>query len=148
MSFLLAVPALAQKSQSGKRYGIEPNLQTYSQGTPQEALSSTLLAVEKNQIEYLLAQLADPDFVDDRVKNLYGGQFEPLVEETTTKLIDNPGAVKELARHAKEGKWEVATAKASSSLSDVPGRQVYFRKVGDRWYLENRQKRETAEPDR
>src|SRR5438309_1885313 len=83
------------------RYGIEANLRDYPQETAKETLASVLLAVERGRINYLLAHLADPAFVDKRVKESYGGDFEELVRETTGKLADNPAALKELQRYLK-----------------------------------------------
>src|SRR5579862_3528028 len=77
------------------RYGIQADLRDFPQATPREALASVLQAMERRRINYLLAHLTDPQFVDDRVKR-YNGDFEQLVRETTTKLNDNPAAVAEL----------------------------------------------------
>ena len=136
--------ALAQQSKDAKparRYGIEPNLESYPQATPKEALASVLQAIDQNRVNYLLAQLADPDFVDRRVKAL-GGKFEELVRETTAKLADDPGAVKELRRFLKEGDWEERSDTASAQVKDLKDRRVFFRKIGGRWFFENRQKAE------
>src|SRR5438552_17204398 len=56
------------------RYGIAPDLKTFPQATAKEALASVLKAVEAKRFDYLVAQLADPEFVDDRVKRLYAGK--------------------------------------------------------------------------
>lgn len=139
---------LAQESKEAppSRYGIEANLRDYPQETPKETLASVLQAIERRRINYLLAHLADPTFVDKRVKEIYGGDFEELVRETTSKLADNPAAVKELERFLKEGEWEGGDTSASAKLKDIKDRQVYLRKIGRRWYLENRQKPEPAKP--
>jgi hypothetical protein len=125
-----------------KRYGINADLTYYPQDKPQTALQSVLKAIERKRIDYLLAHLADPRFVDDRVTS-YGGSaagFEELVRETTRKLIDEPGTVKELQRFLKEGEWEEGEGTASARLKDVRDRRVFLRKVGARWFLENRMK--------
>jgi hypothetical protein len=126
------------------RYGIEPRLQTYPQSTPKETLASVIAAFEARRIPYLLAQLSDPDFVDKRVKEFYSGQFDELVRETSMKLADNPAMVKELRRFLKEGEWEERENAANVKLKDVKNHQVFFRKIGSRWYLENRQKPEVS----
>src|SRR5262249_33431656 len=122
------------------RYGIDANVRDLPQDTPKQALASVLLAMERGRINYLLAHLADPTFVDNRVKEIYGGDFDELVRETTGKLADNPAARKELQRFLKEGDWEGDDNSASARLKDVKDRQVFLRKIGQRWYLENRQK--------
>jgi len=129
----------AKEGKLAKRYGIEVDLEIYPQGTPKEALASVLKAIERKRIDYLLAHLADPEFVDMRVRVL-GGKFEELVKETTAKLAADPTAVKELGRFLREGQWEGDDATASAQLKDVKERRVYMRKLEGRWFLENRQK--------
>jgi hypothetical protein len=146
--WVVGVPAQAPKEAPPKRYGIEANLRDYPQETPKETLASVLRAIEKGRINYLLAHLADPAFVDQRVKQVYGGDFDELVRETSNKLTGNPDAVKELDRFLKEGEWEAAETTAAVKLKDVKDRQVFFRKIGQRWYLENRQKPEPSKTDR
>lgn len=121
--------------QPPKRYGIEPNLDTYPQATPKDTLTSVLSAIERKRVGYLLAHLADPGFVDTRVKEL--GGFDELVKETTDKLAADPTTVKDLGRFLREGEWDVKDDSASARLKDVKD-HVYFRKIGGRWFLENR----------
>ena len=146
--WVAGVPAQEPKDSPPRRYGIEANLRDYPQETPKETLASVLRAIEKGRINYLLAHLADPAFVDQRVKQVYGGDFDELVRETSDKLTGNPDGVKELRRFLKEGEWEAAETIASVKLKDVKDRQVFFRKIGQRWYLENRQKPEPSKTDR
>ncbi len=130
--------ARAEKGpEPGARYGIPADLKTYPQATPQEALGSVLKAVENKRINYLVAQLADPDFVDRRVKDT-GGHFDDLVKDATGKLVEDPGEAKLLRRFLAEGTWDVKEDTASARLKDVAERRAYFRKKGDRWFLENR----------
>jgi hypothetical protein len=135
---MLAVGAQDKKAPPAKRYGVVLDLGRYPQATPKETLASVLFAVDNQRIDYLLAQLADPEFVDERVKK-QGGSFEELVKETRTKLADNSDAVKELRRFLKEGEWKAAETSATVTLKDVKDRTAFFKKVEDRWYLENRQ---------
>jgi hypothetical protein len=133
---------VAQAPKAGtaaKRYGVEPNLDDYPQSTPQEALASVLKAIDNNKIAYLLAHLADPKWVDERVQQIHGGKFEALVEETTSKLANDRSSVKELRRFLQEGKWEVTDNTASAQVKDIKNRQVYLRKQQGRWFLESRQ---------
>src|SRR5438876_7020446 len=48
------------------RHGVAPELKSFPQATPKEALASVLKAVEMKRFDYLLAQLAEPDWVDGR----------------------------------------------------------------------------------
>jgi hypothetical protein len=127
-----------EKRATDKRYGIQADLKAYPQATPKEALASVLKAIDAKRIDYLLAQLADPDWVDKRVKG-NGGSFTEVVEETTAQLIGDPGPAKLLRRFLKDGTWNVGDTRASVRLKDVEER-VYLHKVDGRWFLENRKK--------
>jgi hypothetical protein len=120
------------------RYGVALDSKTYPQTTPQETLTSVLKAVENKRLDYLTAQLADPMFIDDRVKRLYAGNFQEQVEDTATRF--DPSTAKLLGRFLKEGEWMMANETANVRLKDVKDRMVFFRKVGARWYLEHRTK--------
>src|SRR5262245_10521476 len=133
--------AFGQENKSTKRYGVEAELDFFPQDTPKNTLESVLKAIERKRITYLLAQLADPKFVDERVKS-YGGNFDELVAETAKKLKDDPASVKELYRFLKEGEWEAGDGTATAKLKEVKDRQVFMRKIGERWFLENRMKPE------
>jgi hypothetical protein len=124
------------------RYGIFANLETYPQATPKDTLASVVTALENKRIDYLLAQLADPEFVDQRVKDVFSGNFDELVRETTTKLSDNPGMLKDLRHFLKEGEWESGDGTARARVKDIKDRQIFMKRIGKRWYLENRQKPE------
>jgi hypothetical protein len=134
----------AKEPAPAKRYGIEADLKAYPQATPKEALASVVKAVEDRRLDYLVAQLSDPDFVDRRVKDT-GGDFAGLVREATAKLADDPGTVKQLRRLLEEGAWDVKDDRASVHVKDAGQRWCYFRKVEGRWFLENRYKAETDE---
>lgn len=121
------------------RYGFRPDLKSFPQGTPREALASVLKAVERNRIGYLLAELANPTWVDERVRTVHGGKFEGLVKETEDQFAHDPGALKTLERMLKDGTWKQGENTAEGRLKGTEER-VFFRHIGDRWYLENRKK--------
>ena len=140
------VVALAQDKEGlpPKRYGIFADVRRFPQGSPKETLASVLAALEQKRFDYLMAHLADPDFVDQRVKKL-NGDFEEVVREARTKYSENPDTPKLLQRFLKEGEWQGGDGDtASVQLKDVKDRRVFFRKVEARWYLENRQKDKPA----
>jgi hypothetical protein len=153
---LSAVGACAQKDKGkdtpAKRFAIEADLETYPQDTPQEALDSVIKAIEAKKIDYLLAQLADPDWVDGRVKN--HGSFEDLVKDSTDYLAKDPALVKQL-KLLRKGTWDVKGTRATASFKGENGKggkekestenQVFFRKIGKWWYMENRT-REAEKP--
>jgi hypothetical protein len=150
---LLCVGAVvAQEGDEDKlarRYSIDVNEDIYPQKKPEEALKSVVKAIGAGHIDYLLAHLADPGFVDKKVaeyRGLYKGKetsrtvlaFDRLVSETTKHFRDDPLLVAELKRFANEGEWKTEDKLAAATAKSVPGRQVSMRKVQDRWFLENR----------
>jgi hypothetical protein len=141
LSAAAPAPGLQEKA-STRRHGIEVRPKKYSQTTPKEALASVLATIEGNNIAYLMAHLTDPEFVDKRVAETHQGHFEDLVAEAKTKIEENPAAVKELEQFLKAGEWQDSGNTAMVRLKDYKDRQVFFRKIGDRWFMENRQKEE------
>ena len=119
------------------RYGVAVDLSTYAQGTPKETLASVLKAAAAGKFEYLAAQLADPAFIDERVKAL-GGDFAEQVKDTQARL--DPPTLKQLHRFLDDGDWTVGDAEASVRLKELEDRAVFFRKIDGRWYMEHRSK--------
>jgi hypothetical protein len=119
------------------RFTIAADLKTFPQGTPREALNSALQAIDAKKFDYLVAQLSDPAFVDGRVQT-FGGRFADQVEDTRVRL--DPGTIKLLRKFQKDGKWQVNEGEAGLSLESNKEQMVFFRKMGNRWYLENRSK--------
>ena len=72
------------------------------------------------------------------VVRLYGGHFAEQVEDTRTRM-DEPTLVL-LRRFVKEGTWQVAKESASVTLKEAPDRGIFFRPIGERWYMEHRMK--------
>ncbi|MFO0841340.1 MAG: hypothetical protein U0797_02930 [Gemmataceae bacterium] len=125
--------ATAAFSQDAARYGVRPDRKSYPQATAKEALGSVLKAIDDRRFDYLTAQLADPAFIDDRVKRVYAGKFDEQVQDTQARL--DPAAVKLLRRFAKDGTWTVGKATAVVGLEGVPERVVRLVKKGDLWFL-------------
>jgi hypothetical protein len=128
---VLASVALAADGPA-KRYGIEADLKTFPQATPEEALASVLKAIEMKRADYIVAQLGDPEFVDRRVKET---SYDELLSETTAKLVSDPGAAKQLRAFLDKGIWSKEDATASVTLKEGTDRMASFRKVGGRWFL-------------
>jgi hypothetical protein len=133
LALLILSPLAAQEKTT--RHGIALDTKTYPQSTAKEALASVLKAVTDKKIDYLVAQLADPAFVDDRVKRIYGGKFDEQVEDTRGRL--DPFAVKRLKRFLDEGKWDIGKTEATVTLDEVKERQVKLILKDGRWYLKN-----------
>jgi hypothetical protein len=138
---LLTIPVAAQKREPPppSRYGIEADLEVYPQDSAKAALASAVKALDGRRYSYLAAQLADPDAVDKRVQAL-GGNFENFVKLVVDRYTLDPEALRELRRFASEGEGTESGDVATVTHKEIKGRQVYLRKVGGRWYLEDRQK--------
>lgn len=138
-AFFLAIIGMLGLAQSklDKRYGIEAETDAFSQKTPQKALESILKAVQLKKVDYVVAHLADPSWVDSRVQEVHGGNFADMVKETSAQLADNPDTVKMFRRFLKEGEWDEKSG--TVKLKDVKD-GLYFKKVEERWFLENRKK--------
>jgi hypothetical protein len=149
--FLLPCASAQDQDKLAKRYGFDVNLTFYPQKTPQEAILSVVKAAQNKRIDYLLAHLADPRFVDDTVaeyKNsvLKGsGQvktflaFDRLVTETRDYFLEDPTLLKGLRLFGKEAEFDATETQATGTLKTIQGRKVFLRKLGDRWFLENKQ---------
>ena len=61
-----------------------------------------------------------------------------LAEQIRRKIEDEPDNLKDLKRFAREGLIQSGGETASATLRDVKDRGLYFKKVGSRWFLENR----------
>ncbi len=137
LGFMVASETLAQQAKEPpKRFGIEADLENYPQAEAKTAFASVLKAIDNKKIDYLLAQLSDPQWVDERVQKVHGG----AVKETTELLTQEPTTVEELRRFLREGAWSENDTEARVTLKDIPDRQVSFRKVETRWYLKNEKK--------
>ncbi|HEY1859126.1 MAG TPA: hypothetical protein VGG61_02160 [Gemmataceae bacterium] len=137
---LVVFPAATNGEDVVQHYGISADYKTYPQATPKETLASLLKAVEDKHLDYVLAHLADPHWVEKRVKDL-GGKFEDLVKECGETKLD-PAAVKQLRRFLQDGEWKVQEKTAEVVLKDVNDRSVRLYRIDDRWFMENGYRRE------
>ena len=101
-------------AEGGARYNLKPDLAAYPQDAPKTALASVLKAADAGKFDYLVAQLADPSFIDARVKELFGGDFAEQVKDTRARL--DPATIKELHRFLNDGEWTTSAAEASVRL--------------------------------
>lgn len=193
---LLGTAALALSQERPKqpeevppRFGLPYRPKAYPQATPKQALESAIAATEKGDVNYLVAHLLDPTFVDARLadrgklfertveaeliklrdiqrKNpdnypvdvqvpeqpakfqarveadARARAFAQLVRDVQAKLIDDPEVLKDLRKFNRQGTFPEAGATGDTvkvGLPDVKDRAVFLKKIGDRWYIENRQ---------
>lgn len=130
------VPQQALKQEPLKRFGILQDSATFEQKTPMQLRKSLLVALESKRIDYLLAHLADPEFIDQTVQKHYEGKFEGLVKESAGKLIGTPLG-NQLQAILKEGVLDIQKNKATIKHPAHKDKTLYFRKSRELWYLEN-----------
>ena len=150
---LVASLAGAQEINLQTRFGYEKNTKDYPQKNPQETLKSIVKAYDLQRLDYLLAHLADPLFIDSRVefykKNTKLGTdlargilaFDRVVGEIDQHFLEDASLMRELHAIAKDGDWEIDADTAVGTTPQLQGRAVYMRKVQDAWFLENRQRK-------
>jgi len=63
---------------------------------------------------------------------------QDFTRQIRRKLADEPDHLRDLGRFARDGQFQAAGETATATLQDVTDRALYFKKVGDRWFLENR----------
>jgi hypothetical protein len=139
LSLLVLASLLASADDTkASRYGIAADLVAFPQKTPQETLGSVLKAVDAKRFDYLAAHLADPVFIDERVRRLYGGRFDEQVEATRSGF--NAASVALLRRFLTDGAWQAGKGNTVVTLKDVTDRVVSFRLADGRWFMEHRNK--------
>lgn len=152
MGLALSLSAQEPPDKLARRYGLDVNPEKYPQAGPQETVRSIVKAVKGERVDYLLAHLADPDYVDKRVaeyRNQYTTgkdeartilAFSRLVRETQDHFLADPSLAQDLLRFAADGDWDAQDATAVGKKKGSP-RVVFLKKIGDRWFLENKQQK-------
>ncbi|MBI3822085.1 MAG: hypothetical protein HY289_05315 [Planctomycetes bacterium] len=140
-----------KKKATTRRFGFDVDGDTFPQKSPDEAMKSIVKALNRDKVDYLLAQMADPAYVDywvdqykvqftegkDEGKRLLA--FDRLTRETILYFQNDPLIVKDLKAFAKEAKWTEEGDLATGVVESLPARKVFLRKVGERWFLKNEQ---------
>jgi hypothetical protein len=79
------------------------------------------------------------EFIVNRIRDLANqANFENLVRRIRAKMDDDPEAVRDLKKMFKEGTFEDGGATSVAKLKDVKDRALYFKRVGERWFIENK----------
>jgi hypothetical protein len=141
---LLVALAAPAADPPAKRFGVAADLEAFPQATPKESLAAVLKAIELKRADYIVAQLADPQFVDRRVKET---SYDELLAETMAKLVNDPGIAKLLRAFADKGEWSKDDSAASVTLKDNE-RIVSFSKIDGRWFLKQPYKKPQPKIDR
>jgi hypothetical protein len=130
------LPAQAVK-ESG-RFGIPLDEASFPQNSPENLRKSLLNALNSDKIEYMLAHLADPSFIDKNVREVHEGDFAKQVAETREKL--KKGLKSPLESLLKEGKLN--SSEKSASLKDPALKDfiISMKLENNKWYMENNKK--------
>jgi hypothetical protein len=72
--------------------------------------------------------------------------FKLLQRDIEQKLTDDPQALRDLRRLSRDGMFTDADPAATVTHPEVKNRTLHFKKIDNRWYLENRQAEEKKEP--
>lgn len=65
--------------------------------------------------------------------------FRQLVRDVEEKLLNDPESMKDLRKILRDGQFASEADGARATHPDVKDRALYLKKIGDRWFLENRQ---------
>ena len=65
--------------------------------------------------------------------------FKQLLRDVEEKFKEDPQTLKDMRKIARDGAFVEGEPSASAAHDTVKGRTLYFKKIGDRWFLENRQ---------
>jgi len=128
------------------RYKVEANYESYPQATPKEALSSVMRAIDRKRFDYVAAHLLDPAIVDRRIQETKV-TFATCVQDVQTKLTDDPEAVRELRKFLVRGEITENGDTAMVKVAELPQRVVMLKKIGKRWFMENRRTPPPAAPE-
>ena len=79
-------PLPAQAVKESGRFGVALDEASFPQNSPDNLRKSLLKALNSDKIEYMLAHLADPSFIDKNVREVHEGDFAKQVAETREKL--------------------------------------------------------------
>ncbi len=81
--------------------------------------------------------------VDQKAREL---GFQQLVQEVSRKLSDDLQTVRVFRRVLANGSFADADMNAAASHPDLKNRAIFFTKIGNRWFIENRQAEVRKEP--
>jgi hypothetical protein len=139
------------KKKPPERFGFAVDDVVYPQKTPAEAMKSVVTAYDRKRVDYMLAHLIDSAYVDywiiEYSHDIKAGKeegrrllaFERLTGATNLYYQNDPLIVKDLRVFAREAKWTDEGDVAIGTVEAIPARKVFMKKIGERWFLENRQ---------
>lgn len=73
--------------------------------------------------------------------------FKQLARDVEQKLLDDPQSLRDMRKILRDGTFTDEPGGGAKAVHpDVKGRALYFKKIGDRWFLENRQEDAPKKP--
>lgn len=131
-------PLPAQAVKESGRFGIALDEASFPQNSPENLRKSLLKAINSDKIEYMLAHLADPSFIDKNVREVHEGNFAKQVAETREKL--KKGLKSPLESLLKEGKLNASEKSASLKDPALKDFIITMKLENNKWYMENNKK--------
>lgn len=128
----------AQAVKENSRYGIALDEASFPQNTPENLRKSLLKALNSDKIDYMLAHLAHPGFIDKNVREVHEGDFAKQVAETRGKLKN--GLRVPLESLLKDGKLEASEKSASLKDPTLKDFVINMKLENNKWYMENNKK--------
>lgn len=74
--------------------------------------------------------------------------FKAAIEDVRKKFVGDLNIVKEMKRYLREGEFVATGDAAKVTLKDVKGKGIFFVKVKDRWFVEDRQEEAAKAPSK
>jgi hypothetical protein len=72
--------------------------------------------------------------------------YRQLVNEIGERFREDPAHLRDLQRYLRDGETTIAENAAKIEIRKEPGKALYFRKVGNRWFIEDRTRELPAPP--
>lgn len=72
--------------------------------------------------------------------------YRQLVKEIGERFNEDPAHLRDLQRYLRDGETTIAENTAKIEIRKEPGKALYFKKVGNRWFIEDRTQELPAAP--
>lgn len=129
------IPSPAQNVKESGRYGIALDEASYPQNNPENLRKSLLKALNSDKIDYLLAHLAHPLFIDKNIREVHEGDFSKQVSETQEKLKN--GLKSPLESLLKNGNLESLDKTATIKDPTLKDFVIFMKLENNKWFMEN-----------
>jgi hypothetical protein len=134
-------PAHAQEKKEiervNPRFTVIYNADVYPQAEPKETLESAIKAIERNRLDYLIAHLIDPAFIDLRMAETKA-TLDEMMAAVKTKMVDDPNLLKQFKLFLKEGDFaDNGQGVITVTHKELKDRKLFLKKIGQRYFLQN-----------